>query len=214
MERKTTVKKHIRAGRVVRQHQRRIPGSRGSQTATGLGAVIVIAALGLGANGGQDPPVLEGLTTPAPFAQVRTVPTSLRSQSPVAAPPQLSSPTSAAARWDGAWVRNYRVPSGACTGMVSLWVVQPGTKAGFYQLVSGCFTQEWERALVDKCRSYRSALPAGTCAVWDPAAIVGSAGARGDLLVVALTDACLARAGQDAYHVGAVHTDCVTRPRQ
>jgi hypothetical protein len=211
----TNVKGHFNNGHWVRPYRRRIPGSRGSQSAAGLGAVIAFIAIGWAMSLGPASSVLDG---PESHSSALKVPdtgrTSLTQSSlPVAAPWPTSS-ISNEATWDDTWLRNYRASSSDCTDMTSLWVVQPGTKTGFNQLVAGCFSRAWTQAIIAKCRSYGSALPAGVCAIRDPKAIIGSPGARGDLLIVALTNACLTRAGQDAYHGGPVHADCVVSPRE
>lgn len=215
MTQTTNVKGHFRDGHWVRPHRRGIPVSRGSQSAAGLGAVIALIAIGCVMSSGPGSSVFDGLGS---FSSAPKVPdngqTSLTPSSPPVVAPWPTSSISSEPKWDGAWLRNYRASSSDCTDMTSMWVVQPGTEAGFYRLVAGCLSRAWKQAIVAKCRSYGSALPAGVCAIRDPKAIIGSAGARGDLQTVALTNACLTRAGQDAYHAGPVHTDCVVSPRE
>lgn len=106
--------------------------------------------------------------------------------------------------WDGPWLRDFSDPVGNC---FNYWVVQPGSEPGMYALKQGCVPEEWRQALSDHCRSY--SFPAGKCAVWDQDAILSEIGKRGDLLAVAITQACLDRAHLTEFHEGPIHKDCV-----
>lgn len=113
--------------------------------------------------------------------------------------------------WDGPWLRNYQQHEQDCndTGL-DYWVVQPGDPADMYALKKGCFPDDWVGQLTAHCRSL--SLPAGKCAVWDQDGIMSVNNKRGDLLVVKLTKACLARAGIDDFHEGPLHNDCMAKP--
>lgn len=114
-------------------------------------------------------------------------------------------------QWDGAWVRNYWEDPGDCDQGVNYWVVQPGSQSGMYALKLGCFPPKWKKALDNRCQS--SNLPAGRCAVWDKDSIMSEYRKHGDLLVVAITQACLDRAGLQEFHEGPLHQDCVVGAR-
>jgi hypothetical protein len=136
---------------------------------------------------------------PGPDATAAPVPT-------VTAPPtQTSQPY-----WDGPWLRNYWEGNEDCNTGGRYWVVQPGDTADMYALRIGCFPQARINDLNAHCRSFN--LPSGKCAVLDQNNIMSSFNAHGDLLVVALTQACLDRAGLPDFHEGPLHQDCVTHP--
>ncbi|OLT73227.1 hypothetical protein BKG57_22345 [Mycobacteroides chelonae] len=94
----------------------------------------------------------------------------------------------------------------------SYWVVQPGENSGMYALKVGCFPSNWTSELNARCKGYGEALPEGVCAVWDPGQIMSRYKVHGNLQIVALTQACLDRAGLDSFHQGPLHQDCVNRP--
>lgn len=124
---------------------------------------------------------------------------------PAAAPPtQTSQPY-----WDGPWLRNYWEGNQDCSGGRD-WVVQSGDTADMYALRLGCFPQAWTNDLNAHCQSFN--LPPGKCAVWDQNNIMSSFNTHGDLLVVALTQACLDRAGLPDFHEGPLHQGCVAHP--
>lgn len=202
MTRFTQVKEHTRNGYRVRSHRRRIPGGKKTESA---GAVILFAAV-----------LVAFFTHGGPLSSLKNRPsvTNTDPSSPWApvALPSLGSPDDGAPTWEGAWLRNYRMGGGDCADNAALWVVQPSSDPGMYRLSSGCFTGSWRAAIVAKCQSYGSALPPGTCGVWDRDGIMSAAEHRGDLLVVSLTSACLQRAGLTAFHAGPIHRDCVKRP--
>lgn len=97
-----------------------------------------------------------------------------------------------------------------CTDGGRYWVVQPGDTSGMYALKVGCFSRSRINDLNAHCQSFGP--PAGQCAVWDEDSIMSSFNTHGDLLVVALTQACLARAGLPDFHEGPLHQDCVAYP--
>ncbi|MGV0043628.1 hypothetical protein ACRU13_19085 [Mycobacterium colombiense] len=108
--------------------------------------------------------------------------------------------------WDGPWLRNYWEGNQDCNeGRYG--VVQPGDTADMYALRIGCFPQARINDLNSHCQSF--SLPPGKCAVWDPNNIMSTFNTHGDLLVVALTQACLDRAGLTEFHEGPLHRDCV-----
>ncbi|WP_193601641.1 hypothetical protein [Mycobacteroides abscessus] len=111
--------------------------------------------------------------------------------------------------WRGVWLMNYWEDEGDCA-VGWYWVVQPGT-AGMYALKTGCFPANWTAEINNTCRN--SGLTGVTCAVWDPDKIMSRYNRHGNLLVVALTQACLDRAHLDSYSQGDLHQDCVTWPR-
>jgi len=76
-----------------------------------------------------------------------------------------------------------------------------------YALKWGCFPPNVVATLNSHCQS--SSLPTGKCAVWDQDSIMSTFGKHGDLLIVALTRACLDRAGLPDFHEGPLHQDCV-----
>jgi len=137
---------------------------------------------------------------PGPDATAAPVPN-------VAAPPaQISQPY-----WDGPRLRNYSEGDQDCnSGGLDYWVVQPGGDTGMYALKKGCFPQNWVNILNSHCQSY--VLPQGQCAVWDQDSIMSTFGKHSDLLIVALTRACLDRAGLPDFHEGPLHQDCVVHP--
>ena len=112
--------------------------------------------------------------------------------------------------WDGSWLRNYWEGDQDCTDGGRYWVVQPGDTSGMYALRVGCFPQSRINDLNAHCRSLN--LAAGKCAVWDRKNIMSSFNTPGDLLVVALKQACLDRAGLPDFHEGPLHRDCVVHP--
>jgi serine/threonine protein kinase len=133
----------------------------------------------------------------------RTSTTTVTSTQIVAAP----SPQTPAPSWDGPWLRNYSEGEQDCNSGGRYWVVQPGDGDGLYALKVGCFPQQWITALNQRCQA--SSLPPGKCAVWDPNSIMSVFNTRGDLEVVALTQDCLDRAGQNDFHQGPLHQYCM-----
>jgi hypothetical protein len=126
------------------------------------------------------------------------------------APPTAMSPTTAPAQpfWNGPWLRNYWEDDQDCAGRgLDYWVVQPGDDIGMDALKKACFPQTWMNAINSHCQA--QALPQGRCAVWDQDKIMSTFGKHGDLLIVALTQACLDRAGLTDFHEGPIHQDCV-----
>lgn len=211
MGRRTHVRQHIRNGHVVRAHTRGVPEKAGASAA--VVGVIIFAAVFFGGHGSDT------TTAVTPASSAGGVPDSSSLWAPVAIPDawapvtipgeRSASRSNNPARWDGPWLRGYRTVPNNCESDARLWVVQPGDQ-GMYRLTSGCFSQSWKTAIVEKCKSYRASFPAGTCAVWDPGSVMTSTtGAQGDLQVVVLTDACLTRAGLKNFHVGPLHSDCV-----
>lgn len=207
MGRRTHVREHIRDGHVVRAHTRGVPEKAGASAVVVLAAVIFIAVIY-----GNEPttssssnPGASGVSGSSSLWEPVEIPDAWV---PATLPGERSVSRSDRAEWAEAWLRGYRTGPSNCQSSARLWVVQPGS-SGMYRLTSGCFPQGWKNTIVKKCQSYRG-LPAGKCAVWDPASVMTStAGTQGDLQIVVLTDACLTRAGLDDFHVGPLHHDCV-----
>jgi hypothetical protein len=109
--------------------------------------------------------------------------------------------------WEGMWLMNYWEDPGDCGQNNWHWVVQPGDSTDMYALREGCFPGNWWSQVLTRCQN--AGLPAGTCAVWDPAGIMSEYRRRGNIKVVGLTQACLDRAGLDSFHEGPLHRDCV-----
>ena len=127
------------------------------------------------------------------------------------APAMPTPPPSTAAQpyWNGAWLRNYSEDNQDCAGQgLDYWVVQPGDDSGMYALKKACFPQAWMNAINSHCQS-EPFTPGGRCAVWDQDSIMSTFGKHGDLLIVALTQACLDHAGLTDFHEGPIHQYCV-----
>jgi hypothetical protein len=140
-------------------------------------------------------------TAQSPPGTINPVPT------PNSGPPT----TTAQPYWDGPWLRNYSEGDQDCNaGGLDYWVVQPGGDTDMYALKKGCFPQNWVNIVNSHCQSY--VLPKGQCAVWDQDSIMSTFGKHGDLLIVALTQTCLDRAGLPDFHEGPLHQDCVVHP--
>lgn len=107
-------------------------------------------------------------------------------------------------------LRNYWEGDQDCNNGGRYWVVQPGATTGMYALKIGCFPQSRIDDLTAHCRSFN--LPTGNCAVWDQNNIMSSFNTHRDLLIVALAQACLDRAGLPDFHEGPLHQDCVIKP--
>lgn len=138
-----------------------------------------------------------------PSAETTTTPLAVISPAPTNRP--FNQPS-----WDGPWLRNYWEDEQDCksgVGGLDYWVVQPGDESGMYALKKGCFPNNWAYKITSLCQSLN--LPAGQCAVWDRDGIMSVYGKHGDLLVVAITRACLQRAGLPDFHEGPIHQDCV-----
>jgi hypothetical protein len=152
--------------------------------------------------------------------QIATSPTTYANAMPAQTPtPTDTPPTQTSPRidtaepyWDGPRLRNYWEDSQDCnSGGLNYWVVQPGDDTGMDSLKKACFPQTWMNAINSHCQAL--ALPqGGRCAVWDQDAIMSTFGKHGDLLIVALTQACLDRAGLTDFHEGPIHQDCVAHP--
>lgn len=212
--------RHLASGRAVqvRPHQRGVGGTIG-----GLGLVGIVAFFLLG-QCGPDRGKTDTTHSSRPYAGSAfnpTVPSMTWAQPTTAATlPTLIPRTQAAAPtqaqqpyWNGTWLMNYWEDEGDCAGSSdAYWVVQPGENSGMYALKVGCFPPSWTSELTAKCKSYSGALPTGVCAVWDPDQIMSQYKRHGNLQIVALTQACLDRAGQDSFHQGPLHQDCVNRP--
>jgi hypothetical protein len=146
---------------------------------------------------------------PAPTQPIPGSTNAMPPQTPTAEPPAAT--TTAQPYWDGPLLRNYSEGDQDCDrGGLDYWVVQPGGDTGMYALKKGCFPQNWMNILNTHCQSYD--LPKGQCAVWDQDSIMSTFGRHGDLLIVALTQACLDRAGLTDFHEGPIHQDCVVHP--
>lgn len=157
-------------------------------------------------------PFPQGLETTTPSdtdtSSMETTPAPSTTENPAPTPAQQSSNQP---HWDGPWVRNYWEGDQDCnTRGLDYWVVQPGDDTGMYALKRGCFPQSWLNSLGSHCQSY--AFPPGQCAVWDQDSIMSTFGKHGDLQIIALTRACLDRAGLRGFHEGPLHQDCVVRP--
>ncbi len=146
-------------------------------------------------------------TTTPPYAKSTT--TSPYTTTSTTTTTWSSAPRTSAAQphWDGPWIRNYWEDPGDCNNGLNYWVVQPGTESGMYALKRGCLPNSWKTEITNHCRSYD--LPAGQCALWDQDSILSEYRKHGDLLVVAITQACLDRAGLSDFHEGPIHKDCV-----
>jgi serine/threonine protein kinase len=209
------------------------PGSRRASPSTKSLAVLALAAVAFAAvvvfivmlanskSGAPSSSTSERSTYPT--AEPSTYPTesapTASGTSPTAVPQVPAAPkppattTTAQPYWEGAWLRNYWEDNQDCnTGGLDYWVVQPGADTGMYALKLACFPRNWTNILNTHCQSYGSALPVGKCAVWDQDSIMSTFGKHGDLLVVALTQACLDRAGLADFHEGPIHQDCVIKP--
>jgi hypothetical protein len=154
----------------------------------------------------QSPSTPEQIPQPQPPPQ--PLPVSTNAMPPPTGMPPATTAT-AQPYWDGPWLRNYREDEQDCNSGGRYWVVQPGD-GGMYALKIGCFPQSWIDALNGHCRSF--GLPDGKCAVWDQDSIMSVFKKHGNLLIVALTQACLNRAGLSDFHEGPLHQDCVVHP--
>lgn len=137
-------------------------------------------------------------------------------EGPTSLAPQPTSATQSAEQphWDGSWLRNYWEDPQDCNanvGGLDYWVVQSGDNGDMYALKRGCFPRSWSDQITKHCQSLT--LPQGKCAVWDTDRIMSSFGKHGDLAIIAITQACLDRAGLTEFHEGPLHPDCVVSPR-
>lgn len=117
--------------------------------------------------------------------------------------------------WDGIWLRNYWESHGDCNSPHGYWVVQPPddtTPAGMSQLKTGCFPENWINSLNNHGRSFTWGSANVLFAVWDPDRIMSEYNKHGDLQMLGLNTACLARARITDFHEGPIHDDCLVRP--
>ncbi|OBB17045.1 hypothetical protein A5761_11370 [Mycolicibacterium setense] len=112
--------------------------------------------------------------------------------------------------WDGPWIRNYWEDPVDCDNGLNYWVVQPGADSTMHALKLGCLPTNWKNAITKRCQSYK--FGPGKCAVWDHDRILSVYKKHGDLLVIAISQHCLDRAGLDDFHEGPLNTDCVLTP--
>lgn len=134
---------------------------------------------------------------------------------PTSTPPPPPSPSAAPTTeadqpyWNGPWLLNYWEDPVDCDDGLNYWVVQPGSEAGMHALKLGCFPPNWKQKITRVCQGYRLG---GLCAVWDQNRIMSEFRKHGNLLVIALDERCLTRAGLTDFHEGPLHADCVIEP--
>lgn len=194
-----------------------------SSTGISIAAVVAVAAvallIGLGikalasgtANDDNGPTRTPTASTVYVTPSVSTpVATSWDTPTSTTWPTSTTTTTVAEPYWDGPWLRNYWEDTGDCAHGLNYWVVQPGADSSMHALKLGCFPPVWRDKILNKCRSYD--FGPGQCAVWDDNRIMSQYEKHGDLLVIALSQHCLDRAGLDDFHEGALNTDCVLVP--
>ncbi|WP_292975791.1 hypothetical protein [Mycobacterium sp.] len=189
-------------------------------TAAAIAVVLIILIFIVSVNGSSHPDSVASSdsstvtptnsTTDSASTGAADVPSASITDPPAPSAPSTHSQSTAEPYWDGPWLRNYWEGSQDCNlAGLDYWVVQPGSDAGMYALKLACFPTNWTNLINKHCKQFN--LPKGRCAVWDQDSIMSSFEKHGDLLIVALTQACLDRANLTDFHEGPLHQDCVVR---